>query len=66
MYSFREYVDASNLCLIRRQSLKGAKPADLPAEQPTKFELVVNLKAVKEIGATIPQGVLLKADRVIK
>ena len=46
--------------------LKGAKPADLPVEQPTKFEFVVNLNAAKEISLTIPQRVLLKADRVIK
>jgi putative ABC transport system substrate-binding protein len=80
VYQSREAVDAGGLMSYsadladsyRRVAyfvdriLKGAKPADLPVEQPTKFEFVVNLKAAKQIGLTIPPNVLARADKVIK
>ena len=80
MYGFKEFVEAGGLMsygpsvvgISRRAAsfvdkiLKGAKPADLPVEQPTKFELVISVRTAKVLGLSLPQPLLLRADQVVE
>jgi putative ABC transport system substrate-binding protein len=65
-YSANESENYRRVAVYVDKILKGAKPANLPVEQPMKFEFIINLKAAKQIGLTIPPNVLARADRVIK
>ena len=67
MFYARDQTEAYNrVAVFVDKILKGTKPGDIPVEQPRKFEFVVNLKAAKQIGLTIPPNVLVRADKVIK